>query len=201
MNLTWTEKEKKKLLEALQKHGLCDLQVIAKYVETKSIGECEYAIKLYEQAAIESLRENSPKDKLREAPIDKWISLMKKVSPDSYSSKDIATAFKLIAQFEDKQGSGINLSGCYDFIADLMCGRPPKKLDQETEQFLLLCIVKLSEIVNKQDNTKETNYLSNLKYEDLVSKSYGSKASVVSDPALNILKVPKELLKMKKFSN
>lgn len=199
MNLTWTENEKMKLLEALQKYGVHNLEVIADHVGSKTVAEVKYAIYLYENAAKGSLKEVRSTN--RSASIDKWINVLKKIPPITYASKDIVTAFRLIAQYEESQESDVNLSDCYDFIADLMSGNAPKKLNEETEKFLLLCMVKLSAFINEQDNSKEKKFLENLKYETVMQQSYMSKtknASVITDTSLNLLKVPKELLKMKK---
>lgn len=106
MNLTWTEEEKKKLLLALQEHGLENLELLAKELG-KPISDIEHAITIYERAAIKAIKPEPGKL----APIDQWLDLFKSLAVNNKDrSKDIITFLKLITFQENRTESNVNLT-------------------------------------------------------------------------------------------
>ncbi|KAK4872670.1 hypothetical protein RN001_014699 [Aquatica leii] len=167
-------------------------------IPTKSAPEIQSAISIYERAAIKSLKEDELVGEERKAPIDNWLKFLKDHSIDVYAPRDIVTALKIIALYEEKTENSIDLKSCYEYLIDLMNGKAPKQLNDDTINFLMSNFGKLGASLKSEDTSKEEEFIKKLQVSDVLQRTYLSKkGNVVGDPSLNLLKVPLNLLKFK----
>ncbi|KAF5292891.1 hypothetical protein FQR65_LT11143 [Abscondita terminalis] len=181
------------------KYGLNNIEMLAHAIPSKSVTDIQNAIGIYERAAIRSLKCDECSSEERKAPIDKWLKFLKETSNDVYAPKDVVTALKIVTMFETRTNSScVDLTCCYEYLIDLMSGKAPKQLNEESMYFLMSSFSKFGKLVKFQNNHKEEEFLKNLQMPDIIQKTYLSKkGSIVNDPDLNLLKIPLNLLKLK----
>lgn len=207
--MPWSTDEKIKLLEALQTHGAGNLAAIAEELPFKSVIDIKKAIEKYEKKALQSYQKECSSNS--EAPMDEWIQVLKHITPKETDVNPISRALKYIALFEETNNSTVNLSDCYQVLSDMTCGVPSKELTGDTLHFFNTSLVKMAEEINKEDTSKEQEFLHNLKLEDLYvptqPKTYSKKnknsvsQSITNTKQLNAFNVPEQLLHRASSSN
>lgn len=98
--VVWTTDDKHNLLRALQIHGPDNIKAIADDMPFKSLTEIRRFIKNYQNLAMSSIRRQ--KLSVSQAPIEKWLKLMKQISEHAVPQQHVARAFKYIALFEKR---------------------------------------------------------------------------------------------------
>ncbi|KAL3277009.1 hypothetical protein HHI36_012371 [Cryptolaemus montrouzieri] len=199
--MSWTTKNKRDLLVALENHGPNNLEEIQKYLPEKSIMEIRYTIEKYKKLGY-SHAQNVDNVKTEESPLNQWIKLLKRLYLNSHGINDlIPRILKYIALFEKHtDGAGINLRECYLALSELSKGESIKILDPYTSHFLYGCLTQLAEAIRKQDNEAMVDFIRNIEeFEGIMKsqmvKSYSKKKTESFD--VNPLKVPANLLIMK----
>lgn len=108
MTVEWTVKEKKLLLQALEKHGPKDVFAIAEEIPFKSVSDVREAIQKYVALAMNSIKEET--ELTQDAPLDRWIKVVKNVSPATEHINPVAKALKYIGLFEKRKDTDINIT-------------------------------------------------------------------------------------------
>lgn len=198
MTSQWSNEDKEVLLQALKTHGAGNITEIAKEFPFKTHQDISVMIKRYERIA-------HTNDKIffnEEAPIEKWTNLIR-LNSEYNTLCPIARAFKYIKLFEhhgnDADNNEVNIKDCYELLANLSAGVPPKELNPATKKFLIDTLKETAKEVKKDQNKEQIlAFLQNLNLSSLKDdkKTYGKrKSEELDDRVINPLKFPMKLLK------
>ncbi|XP_017768259.1 PREDICTED: uncharacterized protein LOC108556599 [Nicrophorus vespilloides] len=196
----WSTQDKALLLKALRKHGSDKIEAIANEIPLKSIFDVKNMIIRYERLA-----SYDPNEKLdNTSPIDLWIQALRKHT-DYNELVPISKALKFISMYEENNNEYINISDCYEILANISEGVAGKELDQSSYNFVLNSFLNTAKEVKSEKTAEEKQFLSNVKVtnNDLSKKNtYSAKAKrVAEDTTVNPLCLPKELCQKKRKVN
>ncbi|XP_063910249.1 uncharacterized protein LOC135127652 isoform X3 [Zophobas morio] len=200
MDDSWTMKDKKKLLMALQQYGPHNIAEVQKLLPDKTITDIRLAFEKYSLLAAEKIsqqEQNCDED----SAINQWIKVIKKTQDSHNGVVDILPrVLKYIAFFEKRPNDkDVNLRDCYIALSQMTSGMASKQLNPKTNQFFFENLSRLALKIKEADTTKRRQFVRNLKdldhiFKPQIVKTYNRKKKKVS-VILNPLNVPEELLK------
>ncbi|GLG97828.1 Uncharacterized protein GBIM_04506 [Gryllus bimaculatus] len=146
---SWREVDKRRLLVALQRYGILDINQLIKSVPGKTEEEIrKFIAKRWKMARTElrahlrETRKSKGENSGYLGPVDKWLEELANFYPnyDHYKINPIAHAMLLIWKYEKhpdpSECGGVDFKALYEYMYFMLCGYPPKHLNQPTATFL-----------------------------------------------------------------
>lgn len=102
----WSDEDKDKLLQALEKHGANNLEALAEELPLKSVSEIRSTISHYQQLASLAMSHSKVKLRVDDICIDKWAKIIRHITGRNCPTIEVSKALKYIALFERRKHEG-----------------------------------------------------------------------------------------------